>query len=71
MRIVSLIQDGPADRAGLRTGDVLLRLDGEPVGDAGDLQTLMVSERIGRAVPAVVLRDRSQRTLTITLDELT
>ena len=38
--------------------------------DASDLQRLMVHERIGRAVPAVVLRDGRQRTIELVLDEL-
>ena len=51
-------------------GDLLVELDGEPVTDASDLQRLMVHERIGRAVPAVVLRDGAQRTIELVLDEL-
>ncbi|HEY5428311.1 MAG TPA: trypsin-like peptidase domain-containing protein, partial [Solirubrobacteraceae bacterium] len=55
--VTQVIAGGPADTAGLQAGDLLVELDGEPVTDAGDLQRLMVHERIGRAVPATVLRD--------------
>jgi len=41
------------------------------VTDASDLQRLMVHERIGRAVRALVLRDGRDRTIELTLDELT
>ena len=67
---MQVIEGGPADLAGLQKGDLLVELDGEPVTDASDLQRLMVHERIGRSVPATILRDGAQRTVTIVLDEL-
>jgi len=60
-----------AAAAGLRRGDLLLELDDEPVTDASDLQRLMVHERIGREVRAIVLRDGRERTIELVLDELT
>ncbi len=70
VQIMQVIENGPAAAAGLRRGDLLLELDGEPVTDASDLQRLMVYERIGRAVPAVILRDGAERTIELVLDEL-
>jgi S1-C subfamily serine protease len=70
VQIVQVIEDSPAAGAGLRRGDLLLELDGEPVTDASDLQRLMVHERIGRAVAAIVLRDGRERTVELVLDEL-
>jgi S1-C subfamily serine protease len=67
---MQIVPDGPADRGGLVQGDLLVSLDGEPLGDATDLQRLMTSERIGRRVPAVVVRGGEPRTLELTLDEL-
>ncbi|MFZ0090690.1 MAG: trypsin-like peptidase domain-containing protein [Solirubrobacteraceae bacterium] len=71
VQIMQVIEGGPAQIAGVVPGDLLMELDGEPVSDATDLQRLMVHERIGRAVAAVVLRDRRQRTIEVVLDELT
>jgi S1-C subfamily serine protease len=70
VQIMQVIEGGPADAAGLVRGDLLVELDGEPVTDASDLQRLMVHERIGRAVPAVVLRNGAQKTIELVLDEL-
>jgi S1-C subfamily serine protease len=70
VQIMQVIEGSPAGSAGLRAGDVLMELDGEPVTDAGDLQRLMVHERIGRAVEAVVLHDGAERRLELVLDEL-
>jgi serine protease Do len=70
VQIMQVIDDSPAAAAGLERGDLLLELDGEPVTDASDVQRLMVHERIGRAVRAVVLRGGRERTLELVLDEL-
>ncbi|HET8980350.1 MAG TPA: trypsin-like peptidase domain-containing protein [Solirubrobacteraceae bacterium] len=70
VQVMQVIEGGPADDAGLRPGDLLTDLDGEPVADASDLQRLMVHERIGRSVTAVVLRDGSPRSIEVVLDEL-
>jgi len=70
VQILQVIEGGPADRGGVRTGDLLTDLDGEPVADASDLQRLMVHERIGRRVPAMVLRDGVPKRLELVLDEL-
>lgn len=71
VQVMQVIEDGPAAAAGLRRGDLLLELDDEPVTDASDLQRLMVHERIGREVRAIVLRDGTERTIELVLDELT
>ncbi|MGI8713957.1 MAG: S1C family serine protease [Solirubrobacteraceae bacterium] len=68
--LMQVIDDSPAQRADLRSGDLLVELDGEPITDATDLQRLMVSERIGRAVEAVVVRAARELTVTVVLDEL-
>jgi S1-C subfamily serine protease len=65
-----VIEDSPAERSGLRAGDLLVELDGEPVTDATDLQRLMVGERIGAPVEAIVLRDGVGATVALVLDEL-
>jgi S1-C subfamily serine protease len=45
-------------------------LDGVPVADAGDVQGLMVAERIGASLTATVLRGGGERELTLVPDEL-
>ena len=70
VQVMQVIADSPADRGGIVRGDLLVELDGEPVGDATDLQRLMVSERIGATVDAVVMRAGRPRRLPVTLHEL-
>lgn len=70
VQILQVLEDSPAERAGMRRGDLLVELDGEPVPDATALQRLMVHERIGRSVRARVLREGRELTLDVVLDEL-
>ena len=57
LRVVELIPGGPADRAGLRAGDILVSAAAKPVTTAQDLQRLMFAEAIGRPLEITVLRN--------------
>jgi S1-C subfamily serine protease len=57
LRVASVVAGGPADRAGLRTGDLLLTADGHEVATAQDLQRLMFAEAIGRRLAITVMRN--------------
>ena len=55
--IHTVVKGGPADRAGLREGDVLLSLGGAPVPGPGPLLKMLGKDEIGRSRLAKVLRD--------------
>jgi S1-C subfamily serine protease len=57
LRVVEVVPGGPAARAGLRTGDLLLTAAGQPVEKAQDLQRLMFAEAIGRPLAITVFRN--------------
>jgi S1-C subfamily serine protease len=57
LRVAELVADGPAARAGLRPGDILVSAAGRPVTNAQDLQRLMFGEAIGRPLEITVLRN--------------
>jgi S1-C subfamily serine protease len=59
----------PANRSGLLTGDMIVRLDGEPVTGADDLIRLLTGERIGREIEIGVLRLGKPRTFTLVPQE--
>jgi S1-C subfamily serine protease len=70
VQILEVLDGGPADRAGLVRGDLLVAIDGVPVADATDLQRQMLAERIGQPVAATVLRHGAERDLMLVPDEL-
>jgi S1-C subfamily serine protease len=63
IEIVEVLEGSPAADAGLRPEDVLVEVDGEPIGDVGDLQRLMVGERIGRELSLRI--DRGGRAMRV------
>jgi S1-C subfamily serine protease len=67
--IVEVTSESPAERGGLLLGDILVALDGRPVGAAEDLQALLVGERVGRAVPVQVIRAGRLATVEVTVGQ--
>jgi serine protease Do len=57
IEIVEVVGGSPAARAGLRAEDLIVAVAGEPMEDVGDLQRLMVAERIGQGIQVDVFRD--------------
>ena len=57
LRVGEVVPGGPADRAGLRAGDLLLTAAGQPVEKAQDLQRLMFDEAIGKPFAITVMRN--------------
>jgi S1-C subfamily serine protease len=55
--IAQVVGGGPAERAGLRAGDLLLTVAGNPVAASQDLQRLMFAEAIGQPLAITVMRN--------------
>jgi len=63
-------QGGPADRAGVKPGDVIVEYNGQPVTNNDDLIDRVVRTTPGTSVPMKVLRDKQGKPLSVTVDEL-
>jgi serine protease Do len=62
--------NGPADKAGLEPGDIVIEFNGKAVRNRDDLVSYVVGTRPGTTVPVKVLRDKQEKTLNLTVDEL-
>ena len=66
----SVVPGGPADKSGVQPGDVIIRYNGERIGDTEDLQSRVVATRPDTTVPVVVMRAGEEVTLQVTIEEL-
>jgi S1-C subfamily serine protease len=65
-----VVRDSPADRAGLRAGDVVVRLDGRPARSEAAFGDALARLKPGARVPVTVKTEAGERTVTVTLGEL-
>jgi S1-C subfamily serine protease len=57
LQVAEVVDGSPAALSGLHRGDMVLAVDGRPLGDAGSLQRLLLDDAIGHRVEITVLRN--------------
>ena len=65
--VTEVVPDSAADDGGLRVGDVIITIDGSEVRTSSDVRTVVTDHEPGDEVDITVLRDGSERELTVTL----
>jgi S1-C subfamily serine protease len=65
----SLTKDSPAEKAGLKVGDVIIRVDGQAVGTVADLSELIQDKKKGDKVKVDLIRDKKPMTVEIEVAE--
>ena len=66
--VTSVIEDGPAAKAGVKAGDVITAIDGEAVDSSGDLSRVINRKKEGD-VTLSIIRNKSQQTIRVTPKE--
>ena len=65
--ITDVVEDSPAERGGLRTGDVIVGAGGDEIARSSDLVAFLEGKRPGNEVTIDVHRDGSETSITVTL----
>jgi len=69
--LVSVVASGgPADKAGVKAGDVIIEFNGRPVTNTGDLQKAVTTTKPGTSVALKVMRNGKEQSLNATVEEL-
>jgi serine protease Do len=68
--IAGLTDNGPAAKAGIENGDVVISFGGKPVADSRALPRLVADTEIGKAVDVEVLRKGQTKKVSITIEKL-
>jgi len=67
--VVNVEAGGPSSTAGLLIGDVVVTLDGAPVGETDDVQAVLGSQRVGSTVRAQIIRAGASAQVEITVGD--
>jgi serine protease DegQ len=65
--IAGVVHGGPADKAGMRPGDILLKVEGQPVGNTNDMLNLIAQLKPGAKARMTVVRKNHESTLDVTV----
>src|SRR5438874_1834994 len=68
--VAQVMSGGAAGKAGIQPGDVIVQYNGRPVGNNDELVKMVVATKPGTTVPIKVLRNKSEKTMNVTVDEL-
>jgi serine protease Do len=63
-------QDGPAEKAGIKVGDIILKFNGQPIETTRDLPRLVGAAKIGSRATVTVWRRGAQQDIAVTIVEL-
>lgn len=68
--VANVSKDGPAERAGIKVGDVIIEFDGKEIKDSNDLPIVVARTPVDKKAKLKVLRDKKEVGLTVAIGEL-
>ncbi len=68
--VSEIVPDGPADKAGFKDGDIIVKFNGEKVTDSRHLQLEVAATKPGTKVPVEIMRNGDEKKLEVTVKQL-
>ncbi|KAF0221249.1 MAG: protease [Geobacteraceae bacterium] len=68
--VAEVMKDGPAEKAGLKNGDIILEYDGKKVHEMNELPRLVAATPVGNKVRVKFLREGKQEEVTVEIERL-
>jgi serine protease Do len=68
--VMDVVKEGPASKAGIKPGDVIITLEGKAIADSGELRNLVAGTPIGKEVKLGIMRDGKRLTIAVKVGNL-
>jgi len=68
--IGDVAKGSPAEKAGIKRGDIILEFNGKKVSDVGNLRNMVAQSKIGAQIPLTIMRSGKEYALQVTTTEL-
>ena len=68
--VASVAEDSPSDKAGVKSGDIILEFDGKPINEMKELPMIVAQTDVGKTVNVKIWRNKKEITKKITLGRL-
>ena len=65
-----VVAQGPAEKAGIKRGDVIVSYDGKKIDESTTLPGLVAATPVGKTVPVEILRDGKMKTINVAISKL-
>ena len=68
--VAQVVPGGASAKAGIQPGDVIIEFNGRPVANRDELVKMVVATKPGMSVPVKLLREKQEKTVNVTVEEL-
>jgi len=66
-----VVKDGPAEKGGIKTGDIIIAFDGKNVKTSNDLPRLVAETPVGKSVELTIIRESKEVRISVKIEEMT
>lgn len=68
--VSEVMPDSPAEKGGVKSGDIIIAFDGKEIKEMSDLPRLVAATATGKSIPVKVVRDGKEESLTVVIEKM-